>query len=169
VVDLDAVREVTGLEEAIAWMSAHELDDIYNRAILERARNPQHQRRLEPFDSEVREVNPLCGDRVTLRLTCDAANRITAVGYEARACAICLASADFMAEIAPGMTAAEARLAAADFERALRSGEAMARDGRMAVLSLFLPLHDTPSRIGCATLPWKALGQALTTKGIGDG
>jgi NifU-like protein involved in Fe-S cluster formation len=67
------------------------------------------------------------------------------------------------------MTTAEAHLAAADFERSVRSGEAMARDSRMAVLSLFIPLHDTPSRIGCATLPWKALGRALATKGSGDG
>jgi nitrogen fixation NifU-like protein len=150
-------------------MNAHELDDVYNRAILERARHPQHQRRLEPFDREARAVNPLCGDRVTLRLTCDAMSGISAVGYEARACAICLASADFMAELAPGMTTAEARLTAADFERALRSGEAMDRDGALSVLSVFIPLHDTPSRIGCATLPWKALEQALAAKDNGDG
>jgi nitrogen fixation NifU-like protein len=155
-------------------MSAHELEDIYHRMILERARRPQHQHRLEPFDAEVREVNPLCGDRVTLRLTCDpASGRIAAIGYEARACTICMASSDFMAELAPGMTATEARLAATEFERALRSGETMPRDGRMALLSLFAPLHDTPSRIGCATLPWKALGhalvQALATEGNANG
>jgi nitrogen fixation NifU-like protein len=150
-------------------MNAPELDDIYNRAILDRARHPQHQHRLEPFDAEVREVNPLCGDRVTLRLTCDGAGRIDAVGYEARGCTICMASTDFMAELAPGMTSAEAQLAASDFEHALRSGDASAWDGRMAVLSLFAPLHDTPSRIGCATLPWKALVRALATEGKSDG
>ena len=142
-------------------MSAHELEDIYNRTILDRARHPRHQHRLEPFDTEVREVNPLCGDRVTVRLTCDTTGTIGAIGYEARACTICMASSDFMAELAPGMTAAEALTVADDFERALRSGEPASWDSRMAALSLFAPLHDTPSRIGCATLPWKALGQAL--------
>ena len=142
-------------------MSAHELEDIYHRAILDRARHPRHQDWQETFDAEVREVNPLCGDRITLRLTCDGAGSITAIGYQARACAICLASSDFMAEMAPGMTAATVYLAVAEFEHALRSGEAKDWDGRMTALSLFAPLHDTPSRIGCATLPWKALGQAL--------
>jgi nitrogen fixation protein NifU and related proteins len=154
-------------------MSAHDLDDIYHRTILERARNPRHKHRLEPFDAEVREVNPLCGDRVTLRLACHATDRIAAVGYEARACAICKAAADVMAELVPGMTAPQARMAARRFERALRSGEAMGWDGRMAVLSLFAPLHGTPSRIGCATLPWQALRQALArvigTEADGDG
>jgi NifU-like protein involved in Fe-S cluster formation len=31
----------------------------------------------------------------------------------------------------------------------------------LAVLRLFAPLQDAPSRIGCATLPWQALRQAL--------
>jgi nitrogen fixation protein NifU and related proteins len=160
-------------EETAGRMSAHELENIYHRTILERARHPRHQHRLEPFDAEAREVNPLCGDRVTLRLTCDATTRIVAVGYEARACAICMASSDFMAELVPGMLAAGARLAAAEFERGLRSGETAAWHGRMAVLSLFAPLHEAPSRIGCATLPWKALGhalvRALATEGDGHG
>ena len=150
-------------------MSAHELEDIYHRTILDRARRPQHQRRLDPFDAEVREVNPLCGDRVTLRLRCDATGGVAEIGYEARACTICMASADFMAEMAPGMSASEALTTAADLERALQSGETAAWDGRMAALSLFAPLHDTPSRIGCATLPWKALVRALGTENGGNG
>jgi nitrogen fixation NifU-like protein len=141
-------------------MSAPALDDLYNAAILERARHPRHQHRLEPFDAEAREVNPLCGDRITLRLRCDAAGRIEVIGYEARACVICLAASDTLAELAPGMTRAEARDVAAAFERGLRSGDMTAWHGRMAVLHLFAALHDTPSRIGCATLAWHALDQA---------
>jgi nitrogen fixation NifU-like protein len=156
-------------------MNARALDDLYNATILERARHPRHQHRLEPFDAEVREINPLCGDRVTLRLRCDAAGRIAAIGYEARACAICLAASDILAELAPGMTGAEACGVAQAFERALRSGDTTAWHGRMAALHLFAALHDTPSRIGCATLPWKALTHALghapkrALEGRGDG
>jgi nitrogen fixation NifU-like protein len=144
-------------------MSASDLQDIYSRTILDRARHPRHQRRLEPFDAEARAVNPLCGDRVTLRLRCAAAGPIAAIGYEARACAICMAAADLMAELVPGMTAEAARGLGADFVAALRGADlAPAWSGRLEPLGLFAPLRDAPSRIGCATLPWYALGEVLT-------
>jgi nitrogen fixation NifU-like protein len=132
-------------------MNAPALEDIYNRAILDRARHPRHQHRLEPFDRERRAINPLCGDRVTLRLRCDEPGRIAAIGYEARACAICLAAADFMAELVPGLATAEALGLAEDFEQALRRGEGTEWEGPLAVLRLFAPLHDA----------WQALRQAL--------
>lgn len=145
-------------------MSDTDVFDIYHATILERARRPRHQHRLEPFDAEVREVNPLCGDRVTLRLRCDAQGRIAAIGYEARACAICSASADLLAELAPGLSEREARTLAADFEKALQSGATAVWSAPIAALQLFAPLHDTPSRIGCATLPWHALIRALGSR-----
>jgi nitrogen fixation NifU-like protein len=145
-------------------MSASAVQDIYNRTILDRARQPRHQQRLESFDAEAREVNPLCGDRITLRLRCEPAGRIAAIGYEARACAICIAAADLMAEMVPGLTAEAARGLGAEFERALRSNPPDGWAGPLAALDLFAPLRDTPSRIGCATLPWKALTRALEAK-----
>ncbi len=150
-------------------MGASALEEIYHKTILERARRPTHQRRLEPFDAEVREVNPLCGDRVTLRLRCDGPGQVAAIGYEARACAICMASSDFMAELVAGMATAEALCMGQAFEQALRSPETAPWSGRMEVLRLFAPLHETPSRIGCATLPWHALAQALAKEAKGDG
>jgi nitrogen fixation NifU-like protein len=62
-----------------------DLEEIYHTTIIDRARRPHHRHRLEPFDAEVREVNSLCGDRVTIRLRCAGQRRIAAVGYEARA------------------------------------------------------------------------------------
>jgi nitrogen fixation NifU-like protein len=137
-------------------------EDIYQAAIMDRARRPRHQRALDPFDAEMRETNPLCGDRVTLRLRCDG-DRIAAVGYEARACAICVAAADLMVEAVEGLTATEAVALGARLESGLRAGDAMPVEGPLAALRVFAPLHDTPSRIGCATLPWRALAKAIAT------
>jgi nitrogen fixation NifU-like protein len=143
-------------------MSVAEGEDIYQAAIMDRARRPRNQGRLLDFDVEVQETNRLCGDRVTLNLRRDAEGRIAAVGYHARACAICVAATDLMAEIIPGMTAETAREAAAEFEARLRDGEPMADDSVLAPLLVFRPLRDVPSRIGCATLGWRALLKALT-------
>jgi nitrogen fixation protein NifU and related proteins len=135
--------------------------DIYNATILERARSPRHRLRLEIFDAEASETNPLCGDRVVVRLRCDAEKRIAAIGYEARACAICIAAADIMAELAEGIATEDACVMAETFEQALRSGTQISADLGMAPLRVFAPLHETPSRIGCATLPWRSLTRAI--------
>jgi nitrogen fixation protein NifU and related proteins len=143
------------------------VEDIYQAVIMDRARHPRHQGRLAAFDAEATEANPLCGDRVTLQLRRDGQGRIAALGYHARACAICLAATDLMAEIVPGMTAAAARETAARFEAGLRGGGAMTEGSVPATLQPFAPLRDVPSRIGCATLGWRALVAALTSHAEG--
>jgi nitrogen fixation NifU-like protein len=142
-------------------MSATDGEDIYQAAIMDRARRPRHRGLLEASDVEVRETNPLCGDRVTLTLRWGEGRRIAAVGYHARACAICVAATDMMAEIIPGMSADEARETAQGFERHLRAGEPIPETGALGFLRPFQPLRDVPSRIGCATLGWRALVSAL--------
>lgn len=144
-------------------MTATGVEDIYQATVMDRARHPRHQGRLAVFDAEATETNPLCGDRVTLQLRRDGQGRIAALGYHARACAICIAATDLMAEIVPGMTAETARKAAARFEAGLRGGGAFAEDSVLASLQPFEPLRDVPSRIGCATLGWRALVAALTS------
>jgi nitrogen fixation NifU-like protein len=142
-------------------MTMSDAQDIYNATILERARSPRHKHRLETFDAEARETNPLCGDRVVVRLRCDTEKRIAAIGYEARACAICIAAADIMAELVEGLATEDARIMAEMFEQALRSGAQISADLGMEPLRVFAPLHETPSRIGCAILPWRSLTRAI--------
>ncbi|MCB8883134.1 SUF system NifU family Fe-S cluster assembly protein [Acidisoma cellulosilytica] len=138
-----------------------DVETMYHQVIIDRARHPRHQRRLELFDAEVQEVNPFCGDRVILRLQCDASRRVAVIGYEARACAICVASADLMAEMALGMAADEADTLADELGAAIAANSSAVWRGRLATLALFAPLHDSTSRIGCATLPWRGLARAL--------
>lgn len=131
---------------------------IYHATIMERARRPRHQGRLETFDAEGEARNPLCGDRVSVQLTRTSEGRVATFAYLARACAICTASADLMAEMVPGMTARDVSATAAVFEAALRKGQPLAAENPLVC---FQPLSDVPSRISCATLGWTALRSAL--------
>jgi len=131
---------------------------IYHATIMDRARRPRHQGRLEVFDAEGEARNPLCGDRVSVHLTRTSDGRVGALAYHARACAICTASADLMAEMVPGMTSAEVATTATAFEAALRKGRPLPPESPLAC---FQPLSDVPSRISCATLGWNALLSAL--------
>jgi nitrogen fixation NifU-like protein len=136
-------------------------EDIYQAVIMDRARRPRHQKRLEAATVEVEERNPLCGDRVLVQLTFTDDRRVSALGYHARACAICVAATDLMAEIVPGLSEAEISQAASAFEAALRSGNTIPSESSVAALAPFMPLHSTPSRIQCALLGWQAVSRAI--------
>lgn len=135
-----------------------DLRDLYQAVVLRHGRNPSHQHRLDPFDAAARGENPMCGDRVEVRLRFDAAGAIEEAAFEARGCAISIASADLMAEAATGQTPAELRALARAFDDMARTGDCPDCLGDLRALS---GVHDYPSRIRCAILPWTALVQAL--------
>ena len=45
-----------------------QLESLYQEIILDHYRHPHHKGLREPYDAEVRHVNPTCGDEVTLRV-----------------------------------------------------------------------------------------------------
>ena len=140
-------------------MMFDDLRDLYQETILERSRHPRHGKRLAAFDASARGNNPMCGDRCQVFVRRDADGRIAEIGFEARGCAISLASADLMADAAVGLDAAQARSLSQRFQALARTGE-----GEGEQLEPLLPLagvHEFPSRVKCATLPWHALVAAL--------
>jgi nitrogen fixation protein NifU and related proteins len=138
-----------------------DLSDLYQETILEHGRNPTHARRLEVFDATAKGDNPMCGDRVQVWVRRGADGRLAEVSFEARGCAISIASADLMAEVAEGRRAAEMRALFTGFQEMVRTGEPPVDS---AIWERLLPLagvHEFPSRVKCATLPWHALVAAL--------
>ena len=67
-----------------------DLRDLYQGVILQHSRDPVHQTRLDPFDGAAKGDNPMCGDRVEVRVRM-AGGRIDEAGFEARGCAISVA------------------------------------------------------------------------------
>ncbi len=132
--------------------------DLYQAVILDHGRNPRHQRRLEPFDGAAKGDNPMCGDRVEVRVRV-ADGRMAEAGFEARGCAISVASADLMAEAVAGPAPARCGT--------WPTGSAPWCDRRVPRLCRRWPaaplagVHEFKSRLKCATLPWDALLAAL--------
>ncbi len=135
-----------------------EVSDLYQSIILERSRNPAHMRRLENFDGCGHGENPLCGDKVEVRVARDAVGRVIETGFEARGCAISIASADLMAEAVAGRTSAEIAALATEFHAMVRGGAAAPGVKNLKALA---GVAEYPSRIKCATLPWGAMMAAL--------
>lgn len=145
-------------------MMFEDLQDLYQDVILDRGRKPRHGLRLDVFDADARGDNPMCGDRVQVFVRHEG-DAVAALGFEARGCAISIASADLMAEAVIGHSDAEITDMASRFADMARSGETS--DPSLQTLRPLAGVHEYPSRIKCATLPWAALTAALTPALVG--
>lgn len=79
-----------------------DLRDLYQEVILDHGRRPRHARRLESFDATAKGDNPMCGDRIEVWVKYAPDGTIADTGFQARGCAISVASADLMAETVIG-------------------------------------------------------------------
>ncbi len=138
-----------------------DLRELYQDVVLERARNPRHMYRLDPFDAQAHRDNPLCGDEVDVRLTFSSDAMVAEAAFEARGCAISLASADLMAQVVRGRAEPDIRALAAAFGDLAKNGDTHCHDAAIETLRPLSGVSDYPSRVKCAVLPWAALVAAL--------
>src|ERR1700734_2139447 len=136
-----------------------ELNDLYRDVILDHNRRPRNFGALEPADASAEGFNPMCGDRLTLRLRM-ADDRISDIRFEGQGCAISTASASLMTEAVKGRSLEEiARLYEAVHALLTAPGGAAAPDlGKLMALA---GVAEYPARVKCATLCWHTLNAAL--------
>jgi nitrogen fixation protein NifU and related proteins len=139
-----------------------DLSDLYRDVILDHNRKPRNFGPLDPADATADGVNPLCGDRLTVRVNL-AADRIEDIRFEGQGCAISTASASLMTEAVKGKTRGEA-LELFDRVHRLLTDDAAGSDdlGKLAALS---GVREYPSRVKCASLCWHTLASALKSSG----
>jgi nitrogen fixation NifU-like protein len=142
-------------------MSESDLRDLYQEVILEHGRRPLHAGRPERYDAAAKGDNPMCGDRIELFVSFGADGGIADARFVARGCAISVASADLMAEAVTGRSVATTRTLFDRFRTMVVSGECPDCDTAMQSLKALAGVHEYPSRVKCATLPWHTLMAAL--------
>jgi nitrogen fixation protein NifU and related proteins len=135
-----------------------ELNDLYRDVILDHNRRPRNFGPLEAADASAEGFNPMCGDRLTLRLKL-ADDRIEDIRFEGQGCAISTASASLMTEAVKGKTRAEALRLFGRVHGLLTDDAALGEDlGKLAALS---GVREFPARVKCASLCWHTLCSAL--------
>jgi nitrogen fixation NifU-like protein len=135
-----------------------ELTDLYRDVILDHNRRPRNFGPLEQANALAEGFNPLCGDRLTLRLNL-ADDRIENIRFEGQGCAISTASASLMTEAVKGKTRGEALALFDRVHRLLTDDAADGEDlGKLAALS---GVREYPARVKCASLCWHTLVSAL--------
>ncbi len=136
-----------------------ELNDLYRDVILDHNRRPRNFGGLEPADASVEGFNPMCGDRLTVRLRL-ADDTISDIRFEGQGCAISTASASLMTEAVKGKTRAEA-LQLFDRVHQLLTDDAAQPDDELGKLAALSGVREFPARVKCASLCWHTLASAL--------
>jgi nitrogen fixation protein NifU and related proteins len=134
-----------------------DLTALYQETILEHGQRPRRTGPLAGATHEACLDNPLCGDRITIRLRIEG-DRIVDARFEGRGCLISQAAASLFAEAVAGRSAAEAT-ALADAVAAL--GEEPASSRALGSLEVLAAARAFPARIACVTLAPKAALRAL--------
>jgi nitrogen fixation NifU-like protein len=106
---------------------------LYSETIRQRWRQPRFRGRLPGPDAAFEDVNPLCGDRIRMECRLDGW-RLAEARFSGDACAIAVAAADVLVEMAEGQPV-EA-LQALDARRILDRLGAEVRQSRMRCVAL---------------------------------
>jgi nitrogen fixation protein NifU and related proteins len=136
------------------------LDGLYGEAIMDHYRNPRHRTPVAAPDVESHELNPFCGDEVTLSIKLDEQGRVGAVSSVSQGCSIIQASASMMADLMPGKTLAELRQLSTAF-RSLMQGDTPVDADSLGDLPALQVVRQYPVRVKCALLPWLALDEGI--------
>jgi len=136
-----------------------DLRELYQEVILDHGKHPRNFRFPEGANHQAEGFNPLCGDRLTLKLTLDG-DRIVDVGFQGSGCAISTASASTMTEAIKGKTVAEADAIFKNFHALVTGGPGADTDA-LGKLAVFGGVAEFPMRVKCATLSWHTLRAAL--------
>ncbi len=119
----------------------------YREYILDHYRDPRNYGELEAPDVHSEDVNPLCGDQLAMDLQVEG-DRVTAVRFQGRGCAISQATASMLSEMIEGHTLAEVI--------------ALGKDDVLDALGI--PI--SPARTKCAFLSLRVLHRGLAIAGL---
>jgi nitrogen fixation protein NifU and related proteins len=119
----------------------------YREYILDHYRNPRNYGTLEQPDAHAEDSNPLCGDQLAIDLQIEG-DRVTAVRFRGRGCAISQASASMLSEMIEGQPVEE-----------------VVKLGKEDILeALGIPI--SPARTKCAFLCLRVLHRGLALAGL---
>ena len=146
-----------------------ELESLYQQIILDHAKRrvghgptgPASGADASLATAESHQLNPICGDEVTLRVWLDN-SRIERVAWEGAGCAISMASASVLTELVSGSTRDEMMEQLDRFRELMRSrGTVVPDEEVLGDAAAFAGVSRFPARVKCAMLAWVALEEAV--------
>lgn len=144
-------------------MASRELETLYQQVILDHAKE-KHGFGLRSEGEAVGEshqINPTCGDEVTLRLHRAESGGLS-ISWEGQGCSISTASASVLSDLVDDLSEAELRTRIDAFRELMQSKGTVEGDEELLGDAVALGgVSRYVTRIKCAMLPWVALEHTL--------
>ncbi|MFP1602576.1 Fe-S cluster assembly sulfur transfer protein SufU [Microbacterium sp. 2216-1] len=143
-------------------MASSDLQGMYQELILDHSRTPHGFGLRDAVPSQSHQLNPTCGDEITLQVHTAADGTVEAIAWEGHGCAISQASVSLFAELVEGLPVADVEHRIAVFREAMRSRGRIAPDPELLGDAAALGgVSKYVARVKCAMLGWVAAEDAL--------
>ncbi|KAA2254434.1 SUF system NifU family Fe-S cluster assembly protein [Solihabitans fulvus] len=142
-----------------------QLQQMYQEIILDHYKNPHGRGLRDEYDAESFQVNPTCGDEVTLRVRLEGSGEaatVAEVSYDGQGCSISQASTSVLTDLVTGHTVAEAFGTMDAFVELMQSrGQLEPDEDVLEDAIAFAGVAKYPARVKCALLGWMAFKDAV--------
>ncbi|WP_327537487.1 Fe-S cluster assembly sulfur transfer protein SufU [Arcanobacterium ihumii] len=140
------------------------LEQLYQEIILDASKERYGEGLLETPDGESFQVNPTCGDQVTMQVELsEDGEHISEIAWDGHGCSISQASISIMTQMLEGKSLEEADKIFHEFRQMMDARGSEISDETADLLedaSAFQGVSKFPARIKCALLGWMALREA---------
>ena len=139
------------------------LDQLYQQVIMDHAAEKHGSSPVTPSDTSSYQVNPTCGDEVTLAVTLEG-DTLVGLAWQGQGCSISQASLSMMNDLVAGKSLAEVEQLWKDFDQMMHSRGLELPDEVLDSLEDAASLQGTskfPNRVKCALLGWMALRESI--------
>lgn len=141
-----------------------ELDSLYQEIIVDHVKHPRLKGLHDHATVESHQLNPTCGDEITLQLVLDG-DTVTEASWTGKGCMISQSSASILAEQLPGLTADEITARVESFRASMRSrGEVPVDEDLLGDAVALEGAAKFVARVKCAMLAWVAAEAALAQR-----
>ena len=143
------------------------LDQLYQQIILDHSKQRHGSGLAETAapagaaTGQSHQLNPVCGDEVTLRLAVSDGT-VQQISWDGAGCSISMASASVLSELGEGMSVEELHSVIDNFREVLRSrGKVQADPEILSDAAAFEGVARYAARVKCAMISWVAAEDAL--------
>jgi len=138
-----------------------ELDSLYQDIIVDHVKRPRRRGLEADASVESHQLNPTCGDEITLQLMLDG-DTVMGAAWAGKGCMISQSSASILAEQLPGLTVDEVMTRVESFRESMRSrGEVPVDEDLLGDAVALEGAAKYVARVKCAMLAWVAAEDAL--------